>query len=189
MSYKTMPRSPIASEQPMEELQFTIHPSPVGKLRIVCDATAVREIRFEGKNTHHALPENCTNGSPLCDMTIAQLEEYFAGERKTFDLPLMPAGTPFQQQVWRALRDIPYGETIAYGELARLINRPNASRAVGAANGRNPISIVTPCHRVIGSNQALTGYGGGLDAKQQLLTIEGVTIPSPQQGNSDARRA
>lgn len=101
-----------------------------------------------------------------------QLEEYFAGDRTAFDLPLAPAGTPFQLTVWAALGEIPYGETIDYGELARRIDRPTASRAVGAANGRNPISVVVPCHRVIGSTGTLTGYGGGVERKQALLDLE-----------------
>ncbi|MCL2393431.1 MAG: methylated-DNA--[protein]-cysteine S-methyltransferase [Acidimicrobiaceae bacterium] len=101
-----------------------------------------------------------------------QLEEYFAGSRTGFDLPIDPAGTPFQEQVWAALREIPYGHTLGYGELARRIGRPNAARAVGAANGRNPIFIVIPCHRVIGANGSLTGFGWGTDCKSWLLDHE-----------------
>jgi len=101
-----------------------------------------------------------------------QVEEYFAGERTMFDLPLKLSGTPFQERVWDELRRIPYGETISYGELARRVGQPTASRAVGAANGRNPISILVPCHRVVGSNGQLTGYGGGIDAKRWLLQWE-----------------
>jgi methylated-DNA-[protein]-cysteine S-methyltransferase len=105
-----------------------------------------------------------------------QLREYFAGTRTTFDLDLAPAGTPFQQQVWAALREVPYGETTTYGELAALIGRPAASRAVGHANGHNPISIVVPCHRVIGTSGSLTGYGGGLERKRFLLALEAGTL-------------
>ena len=101
-----------------------------------------------------------------------QLAEYFAGRRRAFDLPLAPAGTPFQQQVWRQLLQIPFGSTCSYGALARAVGRPSASRAVGAANGRNPISIIIPCHRVIGSDGSLTGYGGGEPAKRWLLDHE-----------------
>ena len=104
--------------------------------------------------------------------TVSQLRSYFAGEREEFDLPLAPEGTPFQQEVWRRLCEIPYGETISYGELARRIGNPQASRAVGLANGSNPIPIVIPCHRVIGSNGKLTGYGGGLPIKEKLLALE-----------------
>ena len=104
--------------------------------------------------------------------TIRQLRAYFAGELEAFDLPLAPQGTPFQLAVWKRLCEIPYGETISYGELARRIGNPNASRAVGLANGSNPIPIVIPCHRVIGSNGKLTGYGGGLPIKEKLLALE-----------------
>jgi methylated-DNA-[protein]-cysteine S-methyltransferase len=103
---------------------------------------------------------------------IEQLREYFAGERSEFDLPLAPGGTAFQQRVWQALRTIPYGTTTSYGAIARAIGRPTASRAVGMANGRNPIGIVVPCHRVVGSTGALTGYGGGIERKEWLIAHE-----------------
>lgn len=102
-----------------------------------------------------------------------QLREYFSGKRRAFDFPLAPKGTPFQLAVWNALLDIPYGDTITYAELARRIDRPSAVRAVGAANGANPIPVIIPCHRVIGSNGTLTGYGGGIERKQWLLALEG----------------
>ena len=105
--------------------------------------------------------------------TERQLAEYFEGDRKTFSLPLAFVGTPFQQSVWRALLKIPFGETRTYGEIARALGQPTASRAVGAANGKNPISIVAPCHRVIGSSGKLTGFAGGLKAKAFLLRLEG----------------
>ena len=105
-----------------------------------------------------------------------QLGEYFAGRRRLFDIPLALEGTPFQQRVWNALCEIPYGETISYGELARRIGHPSAVRAVGLANGSNPIAIIVPCHRVIGANGTLTGYGGGLPTKARLLDLErGIT--------------
>ena len=103
---------------------------------------------------------------------VRQLKAYFAGELENFDLSLSPQGTPFQQKVWSELQKIPYGKTISYGELARRIGNPKASRAVGLANGSNPISIVIPCHRVIGANGKLTGYGGGLPIKEKLLALE-----------------
>ena len=106
-------------------------------------------------------------------MTRAQLGEYFAGRRRTFDLPLTPEGTTFQCSVWMALRAIPYGATISYRALAERIGRPSAMRAVGAANGRNPLPIVVPCHRVIGADGSLTGFGGGLPTKRFLLELEG----------------
>jgi methylated-DNA-[protein]-cysteine S-methyltransferase len=108
----------------------------------------------------------------LLTEVVTQLEEYFAGRRIAFDLPMTMVGTPFQRTVWRALCDIPFGETVSYGELAGRIGQPTASRAVGLANGRNPISIIVPCHRVIGANGSLTGYGGGLARKQHLLAFE-----------------
>ncbi len=121
------------------------------------------------------------DAEPLRD-AIAQVRAYFAGELRDFDLPLAPAGTPFQRQVWEALRTIPYGETRSYGYIAAAIGRPSASRAVGMANGRNPISIIVPCHRVIGSNGLLTGYGGGLDRKQILLDLERRAV-APEREN------
>jgi O-6-methylguanine DNA methyltransferase len=107
---------------------------------------------------------------------VAQLDAYWSGELKEFDVPLTAAGTPFQRAVWQELMSIPYGATISYSELARRIDRPRAVRAVGRANGANPIAIIIPCHRVVGSNGALTGYGGGLDRKAALLAHEGARI-------------
>ena len=116
-------------------------------------------------------PEWAESRAPFKE-AVRQLDAYFAGRLRQFDLPLATGGTAFQQRVWRALRDIPYGETVSYGELARHIERPAAVRAVGAANGQNPISIVIPCHRVIGADGSLTGYGGGLERKRHLLDLE-----------------
>lgn len=111
---------------------------------------------------------------------IKQLDEYFDGKRQDFDLPLRPAGTEFQRQVWQALQQIPFGETWSYGELAKHVGTPNAYRAVGAANGINPIPVIIPCHRVIGSNGKLTGFGGGLEAKAFLLNLESPQLaPGP----------
>ena len=108
---------------------------------------------------------------PFADVR-EQLDEYFAGGRTTFDLPLTMTGSPFQRRVWRALQDIPYGETISYGELARRVGAPATPRNVGSANGRNPVSVIVPCHRVIGADSSLTGYGGGLERKRILLELE-----------------
>lgn len=142
--------------------------TPIGPLTLQADEAAVTAIRFGADGAQDA--------SPLLDAAEAQLREYFAGARRTFDLPLAPHGTAFQQRVWAALRAIPYGETRTYGELAAAIGSPNASRAVGMANHRNPISIVIPCHRVIGANGTLTGYAGGLEVKRKLLALEGINI-------------
>lgn len=117
-----------------------------------------------------------TDAAGVLDQVEGELAEYFAGGRRTFDIALAPRGTPFRQRVWDALLDIPFGETISYGELARRIGDPNASRAVGAANGANPIPIIIPCHRVIDSRGRLHGYGGGLERKAQLLSHEGIAI-------------
>jgi methylated-DNA-[protein]-cysteine S-methyltransferase len=146
--------------------------SPVGPLLLAADEAGLREILFVN-GRHHPRPDpSWKHDSAPFKKIIEQLRAYFAGEREDFDLPLAPRGTPFQQKVWRRLCEIPYGETISYGELAKQIGNPQASRAVGLANGSNPIPIVIPCHRVIGSNGKLTGYGGGLPIKEKLLALE-----------------
>jgi methylated-DNA-[protein]-cysteine S-methyltransferase len=151
---------------------FTQIESPLGPLLLVADEAGLREIRFvNGRHPTQPEPSWKEDRAPL-SKTIRQLQAYFAGELESFDLQLAPEGTPFQLGVWRRLCDIPYGETISYGELAGRIGNPKASRAVGLANGSNPIPIVIPCHRVIGSNGKLTGYGGGLPIKEKLLALE-----------------
>ena len=142
--------------------------SSVGPLVLTSDGTALTGVLFDAELDPTWSTEPCA----VLDRAVAQLGEYFAGERTEFDLPLEPAGTPFQRSTWLALREIPYAETINYGQLALRVGNPKASRAVGLANGRNPISIVVPCHRVIGADGSLTGYGGGLDRKRLLLDLE-----------------
>lgn len=149
--------------------------SPVGTLRLVADQQGLREIRFEHERDPGATPPDWVRSHAALAFARIQLGEYFSGKRRHFDLPLHPIGTPFQRTVWAALGDIPYGTTISYGELARRIGKPQAMRAVGAANGRNPLSIVLPCHRVIGADGSLTGYGGGLPIKRHLLALEAQT--------------
>lgn len=144
--------------------------SPVGELVLAATGDGLTHVLF-GHSMSEA-PTGSADGGPIVAAAAAQLREYFAGTRRDFDLPLCPTGTDFQRAVWASLRDIPYGETRCYGELAARIGRPAAVRAVGAANGRNPISIIVPCHRVIGRNGTLTGYGGGLPAKRTLLALE-----------------
>ena len=142
--------------------------SPLGPLRLYADGDELAGVYM----TDQAPPVAREQSSPVLEQTAAQLAEYFTGQRRTFDLPLAPRGSGFQQLVWRALTQIAYAETASYGEIARKIGRPAASRAVGAANGKNPISIIVPCHRVVGADGTLTGYAGGLPAKRWLLAHE-----------------
>ena len=151
---------------------YTHLATPIGSLLLAGDESGLQEILFS-KERQPATPDpTWTKDEKALREPIRQLRAYFAGELEDFDLPLSPQGTPFQQQVWKELLNIPYGETISYGQLARRIGNPNASRAVGLANGSNPIPIIIPCHRVIGSNGKLTGYGGGLPIKEKLLALE-----------------
>ena len=153
-------------------MTYTTIVSPIGPLILAADDSGLRQINFaNGKKSINPDPAWHNDPKPLEEAT-RQLRAYFAGELEAFDLPLAPQGTPFQLQVWKLLCDIPYGETISYGELARRAGNPKASRAVGLANGSNPIPIIIPCHRVIGSNGKLTGYGGGLPIKEKLLALE-----------------
>jgi len=153
---------------------FNVMPSPVGPLLLAADTQGLRLIEFGSPRHPMRRTDDWHEGSSaVLDETRDQLDDYFAGRRRTFDLPLAPHGTGFQQQVWLALRDIPYGETISYAQLARRLDMPTATRAVGAANGRNPLPIVVPCHRVIGADGSLTGFGGGLPTKRFLLELEG----------------
>jgi methylated-DNA-[protein]-cysteine S-methyltransferase len=151
--------------------------SPIGRLKLVASDEGLAGILWERESPRrvrlHIETEDTRH--PVLVETARQLREYFAGHRKAFTLTLDPAGTPFQRKVWNALLTIPFGETRSYEQIARQIGSPSAVRAVGAANGRNPISIVTPCHRVIGSTGRLTGFAGGLDAKAYLLALEGAT--------------
>jgi methylated-DNA-[protein]-cysteine S-methyltransferase len=155
-----------------EALHYDDMLSPVGPLRLVVDAHGLRQIWFSQERHPKALPAHAARSPAAVACARRQLEQYFAGDLHQFTLPLHPLGTPFQLSVWRALAQIPYGETTSYGELAQRIGQPLAVRAVGAANGRNPLPIVLPCHRVIGSNGQLTGFGGGLPAKRYLLSLE-----------------
>ena len=148
--------------------------SPVGPILVVGDETHVRAVWMGSPPPGRpAGPEVEREHAPAPLRDAAtQLEEYFRGERQVFDLPLAPEGTDFQRRVWAQLEQIPYGQTRSYGQIAAAIGQPRASQAVGAANGRNPLSIVVPCHRVLGSTGALVGYAGGLERKQALLELE-----------------
>jgi methylated-DNA-[protein]-cysteine S-methyltransferase len=154
---------------PSATTYWTTVDSPVDELLLTSNGTALTRLLFSPFTVDPAWSEGPCD---VLDEAAAQLRDYFAGNRTDFDLPLEPTGTPFQLTVWRALCEIPYAETINYGQLATRVGNSNASRAVGLANGRNPISIVVPCHRVIGANGSLTGYGGGLDRKRTLLDLE-----------------
>ena len=146
--------------------QTMVIDSPVGRLRLGTDGQSITRVAFVQDPLEHS-------DSPLLQEVAHQLSVYFAGERAEFDLPLDPSGTDFQRRVWAALLEVPYGETASYGEIATRLGLPlSASRAVGLANGSNPIAIVVPCHRIIGANGSLTGYGGGLDNKRILLQLE-----------------
>lgn len=146
-----------------------IYQSPVGPLLLAEENGAVTRVCFYN---NQLLESYELQKTPLLEKTFVQLQEYFAGKRKSFDLPLAPCGTEFQQQVWQALLTIPYGETASYKKIAEKIDSPQACRAVGMANNKNPIAIIIPCHRVIGANQKLVGYAGGLQIKDYLLNLE-----------------
>src|SRR5262249_39989837 len=158
-------------------LSYKIVPSPVGKLKLVASDKGLVAILWENDRPNRVplseLRENKQH--PVLVKTEQQLNEYFSGKRREFSIDLDMRGTSFQNDVWNALLAIPFGETRTYGQLAKQLGRPLASRAVGAANGRNPVSIIVPCHRVIGSTGKLTGFAGGLDTKAHLLQLEGKT--------------
>jgi len=149
--------------------------SPVGTLTLRAVPEGLQAIEFGAGRTSRSAPESRAADRILAD-ACRQLGEYFAGRRRKFSLPLVIAGTPFERSVWEALRAIPYGRTVSYGQLAAALGRPGAARAVGRATGSNPLPIVIPCHRVVGSRGELTGFGGGLSAKQRLLELEGVVL-------------
>lgn len=153
----------------MKNNSMFFYPSPLGRILIVEDGTSITELYFTAAvGARDAVFQE----TALLKEAGRQLAQYFAGERKLFALPLAPQGTPFQLRVWKALQGIPYGQTRSYGEIARAVGNEKACRAVGMANSKNPISIIIPCHRVIGANGKLVGYGGGLDKKSYLLELE-----------------
>lgn len=159
----------------MEHINYVnrIIDSPVGALSIVASEKALISLMW-GKSSDN-FKKVATPGDenhPILEMVEKQLSEYFEGERKEFEIPLSPVGAEFQKQVWKELSKIPYGKTITYGDQAKRLLKPNASRAVGAANGKNPIGIIVPCHRVIGASGSLTGFAGGIEAKKFLLELE-----------------
>lgn len=152
--------------------------SPVGPLLLAADTRGLTRVHFQGGPAPLQPPASWRHDAAPFAHTIVQLAEYFAGQRRTFQVALAPAGTPFQLAVWQALRAIPYGKTVSYGHLARQLGRTNGARAVGLANGANPLPIIVPCHRVIGADGSLTGFGGGLPIKRALLSLEGAECAS-----------
>ncbi len=161
----------------MSEILYTTIPSPIDELLLAGDARGLTRLSMRGGRRPVAPGAGWRRNDDAFADVRRQLEEYFDGRRHTFDLELALSGSPFDVTVWRALREIPYGETISYGELARRIGRPDAVRAVGTANGRNPIAVIVPCHRVIGADGSLTGFGGGLERKRRLLELEAGVLP------------
>lgn len=156
-------------------LAYKIIQSPVGDLKLVASDKGLVAILWDNDRPHHGVSLNefvPNNQHPVLVETERQLREYFAGKRKTFSVTLDMRGTPFQKNVWEALLAIPFGETRSYAQIANQLGNPRATRAVGAANGKNPVSIIVPCHRVIGSSGKLTGFGGGLENKAHLLNLE-----------------
>ena len=165
----------------MSTIHLTVDHTALGPLTLVATDDHLSGLYFA---THARRPEDLGElveldaAPPVLRAAHEQLTEYLAGERTAFDLPVRATGTPFQHEVWRMLGQIPYGQTWSYGQLAAALGKPGASRAVGLANGRNPVSIVVPCHRVIGADGSITGYGGGVAAKQTLLDLERATAGS-----------
>jgi methylated-DNA-[protein]-cysteine S-methyltransferase len=162
--------------------------SPLGKLKLVASANALLAVLWEQERPNRVKLAmlKFDPQQPILIETERQLREYFAGTRTEFDLPLQPAGSEFQQKVWRALREIPFGQTRSYLDLAKSVGSAKAVRAVGAANGKNPLSIVVPCHRVVGTNGALTGFAGGLEVKAKLLALEACRSFSAPVGENPA---
>ena len=154
---------------------FCLHPTPVGVLLLAADEQGLGRVGLRREPG----PGMAPGDSPVLAAARTQLDEYFAGARTAFDLPLSEAGTGFQKQVWAALRAIPFGQVRSYGQIAAAVGRPRAARAVGMACHANPLLIVTPCHRVVGADGALTGFGAGLPAKEFLLALEGQMPPRP----------
>jgi methylated-DNA-[protein]-cysteine S-methyltransferase len=156
----------------MVRMLYTTLDSPIGELLLAGDGHALQRLDMRSGRRPTPIGSDWERSDAAFGPVTAQLKEYFAGERRSFDVSLALIGNPFERRVWAALQDIPYGETASYGEIARRIGDPGAARAVGLANGRNPVAVIVPCHRVIGADGSLTGYGGGLQRKRFLLDLE-----------------
>jgi methylated-DNA-[protein]-cysteine S-methyltransferase len=161
---------------------FTITDSPIGELLLAGDGVALRRVDMREGRRPVAISSSWERNDAVFADVRRQLDEYFDGRRRVFDLPLSLAGNPFERRVWEALREIPYGQTISYGALAAAVGNPGGARAVGVANARNPVAVIVPCHRVIGADGNLTGYGGGLERKRFLLDLEAGTTALPMAG-------
>lgn len=174
----------------VQEYKFKLMKSPVGILKLIASERGLAAILWENDDPKRVRlePQVADSNNLILIRVEAQLKEYFSGERTVFDLPLDFKGTEFQKSVWQELLKIPFGQTSTYGQIAQALGNPKAMRAVGAANGKNPISIVTPCHRVIGSDGALTGFAGGFKAKAVLLTLEKHEIENPT-GNTFRKKS
>ena len=151
-------------------MRSAIYESPIGPLTLASNGEAIIQLEFE--NGRYPQPAHPRGADKVLDQARRELDAYFAGKLKMFSVPVAPEGTPFQRKAWAALQKIPYGATRSYGQQAAALGAPSASRAVGAANGRNPIAVIIPCHRVIGAGGSLTGFGGGLERKKFLLDLE-----------------
>ena len=162
---------------PSTESFYTTIPSPLGELLLLGDGRSLTGLHMRAGRRPISIDPRWRYCEEPFEQVCGQLSEYFDGRRCRFELELELSGSPFERRVWDALREIPYGETVSYGEIARAIGRPDASRAVGLANGRNPIAVIVPCHRVIGADGSLTGYGGGLERKRLLLDLEAGVLP------------
>lgn len=156
---------------------YRYHETPIGRIFLSGDIGGLQQLLMDTERHSWHIAEDWQLAGKQFDNVCRQLDEYFAGRRQVFELPLAPQGTAFQQSVWKALQKIPYGQTSYYSRLAEQLGKPKAVRAVGTANGANPISVIIPCHRVIGRDGSLTGYAGGLHRKAQLLTLEGASFP------------
>ena len=175
----------------MTVVYFDCMPSPLGEMVLASDGDALSGAWFDGQRHQPPIGPAWQRRPdlPVLRRAAAELAEYFAGERIVFDVPLAPVGTPFQRDVWRAIAGVPYGATIAYRELAARAGRPESIRAAGAATGRNPLSIIVPCHRIVGADGALTGYAGGLARKRTLLALEHAAVASALRPAPDAAPA
>jgi methylated-DNA-[protein]-cysteine S-methyltransferase len=169
-----MASEPQAALKEPEYMNYQLLDTPIGTLRLVSKDNKLARVEFQGQ--HQVQADDRRKSNSILEAAAQQLQEYFAGKRQQFELSLEPAGTTFQQEVWTSLRAIPFGQVRSYQDIATTVGRPRAVRAVGAANGRNPIPIIVPCHRVIGSDGSLTGFAGGLEIKKRLLKREGALL-------------